>query len=60
MVFKLLMEHEIINFLINIILSILFSLARWATIEIPSNSQPKLSIAAGEWAVIKRTPCNSA
>ena len=32
------MEHEIINYLTIIILTILFSLAQWATIEMHSNS----------------------
>ena len=43
-----LMACEIINS--PIILSILFSLARWATIKMPSNSPPKFPITPGEKA----------
>ena len=42
------------NSLTTIILSILFPLALWATIEIPSNRPHKFSIAV---ATGKRTPC---
>ena len=51
-----LMTQKIINDLTTIILSNLFPLARWATIERPSNSQPTFPIATGEWATAKRTP----
>ena len=52
-----LMTQEIINYLTTIIFSILFPLARWATIERPSNSPPTFPIATEEWATVKRTPC---
>ena len=40
--------EKIINSLTTIILSILFPLAWWSTIERPSNSPPIFPIAAGE------------
>ena len=43
--------------LTTIILSILFPLTWWVTIEMPSNSPPKFTIATDEWATAKRTPC---
>ena len=51
------MTQIIINDLTTIILSILFPLARWATIEMPSNRPPKFAIATGEWQTVKSTPC---
>ena len=51
------MTPKIINYLTTIILSILFPLARWMTIERPSNSPPTFPIAPGDWATAKRTPC---
>ena len=51
-----LMTQKIINYLTTIILSILFPLAQWASIEMPSNNAPKFPIATGEWATAKRTP----
>ena len=54
-----LMAHTIINYLTTIILSILFPLARRATIEMPSNSTPKFPIATGKLATAKRIPCNA-
>ena len=52
-----LMAHKMIHFLTTIILSILFLLARWTTIEMPSNSPLKFPIAMGEWAIAKCIPC---
>ena len=54
-----LMVQKIISSLTTIILSILFPLARWATIEMLSNSPPTFPIAPGEWATTKGTPCSS-
>ena len=51
-----LMVQKIISSLTAIILSILFPLARWATIEMLSNSPPTFPIAPGEWATTKGTP----
>ena len=51
-----LMVQKIISSLTTIILSILFPLARWATIEMLSNSPPTSPIAPGEWATTKGTP----
>ena len=51
-----LMLQKMISSLTIIILSILFPLARWATIEIFSNSPPTFPIAPGEWATAKGTP----
>ena len=51
-----LMVQKIIISLTTIILSILFPLARWATIEMLSNSPPTFPIAPGEWATTKGTP----
>ena len=42
----------------HIILSILFQIAQWVTIEMPSNSPLTFPIAVGEWATAKRTPCS--
>ena len=53
-----LMVQKIISSLTAIILSILFPLARWATIEMLSNSPPTFPIAPGEWATTKGTPCH--
>ena len=50
-----LMTQKIINSLTIIILSILFPLARWATIEMPTNRQSSFSTATGDWANAKRT-----
>ena len=44
--------------LTTIILSTLVPLARWATIEMLSNSPPTFPIASGEWATAKGTPCH--
>ena len=54
-----LMVQKIISSLTTIILSILFPLARWATIEMLSNSPPTFPIAPGEWATTKGTPCDT-
>ena len=54
-----LMAQKIINSLTTIILSILFPLTRWVTIEMPSNSSPTFPITTGELATAKRTPCDS-
>ena len=40
-----------------ILLSILFPIVRWATIEMHSNCPPKFPIATGEWATAKHIPC---
>ena len=42
-----LMERKIINYLTTMILSILFPLAWWATIEMHSNSPPNFQIVSG-------------
>ena len=52
-----LMIQKIISTLTTIILSILYPLARRATIERLSNSPPTFLIAPGEWATAKGTPC---
>ena len=52
-----LMVQKIISSHTTIILSILFPLAQWATIEMLSNSPPTFPIAPGEWATTKGTPC---
>ena len=46
---------EIINDLTSIILSILFLLARWATIEMHSNCPPKFPIAKVSGQPLKAT-----
>ena len=51
------MEQKIINYLTTIILSILFPIAGWATIEMHSNNPTKFSITKGECATVKHTPC---
>ena len=50
--------EKIINSLTTIILSILFLLARWTTIEMPSNSPPTFPFATGGYATANRTPCS--
>ena len=52
-----LMEQKIMNYIATIILSVLFPLARWATIEMHSNRAQKFPLGAGELATAKRTPC---
>ena len=34
-------------------------ISRWVTIEMPSNSPPAFPIAMGEWAIARRTLCQS-
>ena len=41
-----LMAQTILNYLTTIILSILFPLARWATIKMPSNNPPNSVMAS--------------
>ena len=48
-----LMPQKMINSVTNIILSIIFPLARWTAIEMPSNKPPILPIAVGECATVK-------
>ena len=51
-----LMVQKMISSLTTIILSIVFPLARGATIKMLSNSPPTFPIAPGEWATAKGTP----